>query len=757
VLVLLAGAHPEGIETLVRALVPEHPRLEVHTDARRLATVEPGTVVLLVPDPSQATWLNLERPLFAQRALRTILFADEPMITALVRQAPDFYNWISHRIELPEAPSRHARRTVQAALCARAAGIVWTGGNLRAVFQAALPGRSLMFVSAAISYEEMVYAARPAAHRWIAWTDVGDAMKLHRVKWAMAEAGRRGRALLVEPLVGEPSYWVAHERSMPLPEAISSLEAAGAARGGRLAALTGFGPGAIQVCGALLRKGMSATVLERALLDGDVDPEAVLATLAIEQGGTLPEGALRLRGAGDRANAQDLAEIELQSRGEERRWATAAWGANNAGEPRIALSWARRALHADENDASALAAAGHALKELGSTHEAEEMLRRSIDVMKHHPTSASADDITTRSSLAQVLKQQGEYAEAEAVLREAITLAEQPPPPPIDVEELKVSGIDVSKIEEVLLRLEDLSRNLRRMQLAVLLQSLSDLVEAQGGHDEAERLLRTSILLEPKNAAAHHGLGGLLFRLGRYEEAEVEIVEALRMLEQSVGLEHPSYAKSLHELANIRAVEGRYAEAELLFRTCLLTWNKQPGENLVSHAATLNGLAGVMHAQGSAFEAERLLRQALALAEEHLAPNDPILSVVLAQLGSLLGTLGRAAEGDPYVQRAVAIARGGHPESRHELGEVLAALAQVQAAQDKPEAAATAKEALGELMRSLGPQHPVTMRLKDMLTDIAGSNPEAQDAAEPSSPAPGSSTPARSSTPSAQSSSPRQS
>ncbi|MCC6559695.1 MAG: hypothetical protein IT372_42810, partial [Polyangiaceae bacterium] len=140
-LVLIEHARPQKLGDLVRALLRDHPDVEVHTDARRLADVEKGSVVVLVPDAAQASWLNMERSVFSHRELKAILFADAGTSIALARNAKDFFHWISHRIECPGGPVMPAVRGIRAALRARAPGVAWTGGDLDEAFGAALPGR----------------------------------------------------------------------------------------------------------------------------------------------------------------------------------------------------------------------------------------------------------------------------------------------------------------------------------------------------------------------------------------------------------------------------------------------------------------------------------------------------------------------------------------------------------------------------------------------------------------------------------------
>lgn len=108
VMILVDQAGPGVLPVLLRRLLPLYPDLEVLFSAVQLGTVAEGSVVILCPDPSEAAWLNLNRPLLSQRALRVILFCDTETAIALNRQAPDFFDWISRRVVAPTVAPPHA-------------------------------------------------------------------------------------------------------------------------------------------------------------------------------------------------------------------------------------------------------------------------------------------------------------------------------------------------------------------------------------------------------------------------------------------------------------------------------------------------------------------------------------------------------------------------------------------------------------------------------------------------------------------------
>src|SRR6185437_6149382 len=92
ILILVDRARPERLGELVRALLPGSPDLEVHTDVRCAFTVPHGATLVLAPRPSDADWLNIQRPVFARRALRVILWCDADTTLALAHDAVDFFD-----------------------------------------------------------------------------------------------------------------------------------------------------------------------------------------------------------------------------------------------------------------------------------------------------------------------------------------------------------------------------------------------------------------------------------------------------------------------------------------------------------------------------------------------------------------------------------------------------------------------------------------------------------------------------------------
>jgi tetratricopeptide (TPR) repeat protein len=638
VLVLIDHARPERLGEVVRALLPFNPKLEVHSEARKLVGVEFNSTVVLIPQAQDADWLNINRPLFAARSLRVVLFCTREMSETLARSAVDFFDWISHRMECPPGPAPFAVEGFRQALAVRAPGIVWRGGELEAAFGVARPRRRLRRVSAARPYEELVAEVQAARGDWLAWTEVDGDFRLRRVRWALAEARRRTRTILVEPAVSSPGWWEVHGRVAEFPEARERLERAGARHPGRLAALVELEPEAIELMVALLERGVSERTLEVEVMKRGADAGAVIGLLAIRhdlvsqrelvRGEAAPPAARAFSRDDSRHRLLDKevkAVIQRLERGERLEPEEAAWWSAST---RAALPfWASG-------------------DELGRRGDVAEVL------LRHDSRTGS-----TWGRLAALARLAGDFKVAHGWARRAA--------------ELSPDGW----------------------------RSLAQVLAAQGRWAEAESLLRQHLAADVRTSEVDRG-----------------------WLLHELGVAHPDYAASQHELARVLERQGKYAEAEGLLRQVLATNEQALGVAHPHYAASLSVLAQVLERQGRYTEAEELLRQSLATQEEALGAASPELCPTLTLLGFTLFRLDRPQEAEPLLRRSIEIALGTWGLHHAETAQALHRLAQVQAALESPDAAATARQAVDTLLQSLGADHPVTQAALPELNRILGAS-----------------------------------
>lgn len=733
-------ARPERLGELVRALLPTHPELDVYSEARGLAEVKPDSTVVLVPRAEDVDWLNINRPLFALNRLRVVLYSSREVSVALARGAVDFFDWISHRLECPPGPAPFAVAGLRRALARRAPGVVWKGGDLEAAFRVARPRRRLRTISAARPYEELVEEARTGGGDWLAWTEVEGVFRLRRVRWALAEARRRARTILVEPAVLSPGWWEVHGLTAEFSAAYERLAQAGARHAGRLAALVDLEPEAIERMRALLEQGT---------------PEQ---SLAAELARSAWTGT-----AGERLVATDArveARLWKALRGAE-TWEQLAIAARRAGDFQVAHLWARRAWELEPERWTVLA---QVLADLGRWAEAEALFRqrptgaarrklagvlerqgRYVEAeqllrqeMAMNGPVLDAEGIASLHGLASVLERQGQYAEAEQLLRQGLALREEAlgtAHPKYAASLHGLAGVLERRgyyVEAEALLRRGLAIYLRAFgeehpHYTASLHELARVLERQGRYAEAEALLRQVLATKhglgehhPEYATSLHALARVLQGQGRYAEAETLLRQGLAIEAEILGEKHPVYATSLHELGRVLERQGRYAEAEQLLRQGLALEERALGKAHPDYAASLRELARVLERQGRYTEAEQLLRQALSIGEAALGTTHPDLCSVLTLLGLMLARQDRPQEGEPFHQRSAEIALLAWGLPHPVTAQALHHLALTQVALKKTEAVATARQAREAFLESLGPEHPLTREALPELNLIAG-------------------------------------
>lgn len=271
---LVDRAHPSRLGDLVRALRHRWPDVDVFTDVRDLDALPPGSLFVLSPKAEDAELLNLRRQIFADRRFKVVLWCDEATTVALARKAVDFFDWITHRQECPSGPAPFAVRGLRAAFQAEWP-VVWRGSerkeDLDEVLRAAFPTEKVLWVNGADPYDRLVeYMSAPD----IVVVRVAHARALRRVRWAYAEAKRKGRLILIAPGLDCPGFWPVHDRYEELDDARARLVRA--ATPGTLAALLDLEPEAIDEICQRLHAGVLAVELIDAAAES-LDPAVGLA------------------------------------------------------------------------------------------------------------------------------------------------------------------------------------------------------------------------------------------------------------------------------------------------------------------------------------------------------------------------------------------------------------------------------------------------------------------------------------------------
>ncbi len=264
-----------------------------------------------------------------------------------------------------------------------------------------------------------------------------------------------------------------------------------------------------------------------------------------------------------------------------------------------------------------------------------------------------------------------------------------------------------------------------------LLAYEGDLAESMGNYQTAAAILAEVLKLRerlfgPRDrrvAAAHHNLANALNSLGKNEEAMTHHREAIAILTERVGSEHPDVATTLYGAANVlmemrvkdeplklleqalriraRALGanhglvadcknsigayldsvGQPTQALTYYHDALRIREAETPRNPDRIAMVLNNIGASYEALGDFAAAARSFEQALALRISVLGPNHPDVALIHFNLGSELAKLHRYREALAAHERALNIYQvalpAEHPylaESRVAIGDILVEL-----------------------------------------------------------------------------------
>jgi serine/threonine-protein kinase len=178
-------------------------------------------------------------------------------------------------------------------------------------------------------------------------------------------------------------------------------------------------------------------------------------------------------------------------------------------------------------------------------------------------------------------------------------------------------------------------------------------------------------------AAVRDAAGTTYLQLGRYDEAEPQLLKGLE-IRRDLGPEHRrDLARSLNSVGHLTQERGNYEAAEALFREALEIAESIPLPDPALTADSIAYLATVRHDRGDLAGAEDLYRRALSLRRE-LASDDADIAVSLDDLGALLQETGSLDVAEEMFREALSIRQRlldpGHPDISSSLNNLASAL-----------------------------------------------------------------------------------
>jgi tetratricopeptide (TPR) repeat protein len=675
VLTLVDGAVPARLREAYLRLRARDPATDVIVDVRRLDELPLGSTAILALKPpigeGSLDWLNLNRPVLSERRLNVVLWCEDDAAAALAWRAPDFFDWITSRVDCPPAPAAHAVAEVKRAVRACACGIAWDGPGLEETLAMVRPGRPIRRVAVA-SYQSMIDALTSRGPGWLYLEGIDTAFHLRRLRWAMAEAGRRMIVFRRAFEQTAPGWWTVHARHRSIAEAVNSLTAVGGT--GRLAALTGLDPDACACARFALRRGIVAERLEELLATGS-DPRAVLQDIAQQSGWTAAEVIAQddprlelaaTRPALEREAARhehDRDPIVLVLRGQllgPEQWADLGARAEGAGDFEVAIRWMNAGLGSLPDDASPQHLASLHVRRARIHHRAGDVGSASADLERadHLARGAVFASMIAESAIptAYALMEHGESLRAREQLEMAVHRSAEIGFEADEAELLEVLASVLVKEGDLAgarLRLERALSIKRRLfttedhpEIAATLSALGGVLVRQGDVAGASRYLERSLAIRERFGGPEHpAVAAVLRRLAELDQimkdmgsARARLERALFILRVTLGRdEHPDIAETLVELARVYAAGGDLDGAQAMLERALAIQQAVFGvDGQLAGATTRRELAGVLVARGDLTGAVVHLEHALATLRRIFERDDhPDIASMLRELERL--------------------------------------------------------------------------------------------------------------------------
>ena len=259
------------------------------------------------------------------------------------------------------------------------------------------------------------------------------------------------------------------------------------------------------------------------------------------------------------------------------------------------------------------------------------------------------------------------------------------------------------------------------------LDELTAQLHAIAGTSPTAQLARAELLIS---------IGQLELESGDYAEAQASLEQALDILQQTLGDEHPRTATALNVLGAVQSERGDFMAARMMFERALAIRERVLGPDHPDTATSLNNLASLLRSTGDYAAAQPLVEQALAIRERVLGPDHLQTASSLINLAALLQAAGDYAAARPLLERALTITERAlgpdHPDTAKSLNNL--AVIEVETG-NLERARDLLLRAVRIVDKHLGREHPTTQRFTNNLAAVLadlGQLPAGEDAhAEP--------------------------
>lgn len=262
---------------------------------------------------------------------------------------------------------------------------------------------------------------------------------------------------------------------------------------------------------------------------------------------------------------------------------------------------------------------------------------------------------------------------------------------------------------------------------AQMLASIGQAYEGLGRYEQAQPLLEEALSTRQaalgsqhaEVAQTLHSLGVLAFRNREYETADSLIERSLHMRRAVHDSPHPDIAESLNDLAVVRRNRDQLASADTLYQEALSMRRSLFGSESSEVVSTLNNLVVLKTNRGAYEEAEALYREVLASRRTMLGDPHPRVANTLNNLATCLRRQGKLAEAESMYRETLSMRRevldATHPEVAQSLNNLANVLRERGALS---EAESLSRDALAIRRERFGAEHVTVANSQNNLANI---------------------------------------
>ncbi|HEY4179271.1 MAG TPA: tetratricopeptide repeat protein [Kofleriaceae bacterium] len=250
-----------------------------------------------------------------------------------------------------------------------------------------------------------------------------------------------------------------------------------------------------------------------------------------------------------------------------------------------------------------------------------------------------------------------------------------------------------------------------------ILYSLKGDLPSARTDQEAALALRSAALgpTHLETAESFHDLGGVLWQMGKFDDALVAMRKALEMTEAILGPDHPDVGKTVLGIGMSLRAQGKLDEALPNYERALKIFKAALGPDHRSIASAMDSEAMVYDKRGDDAEAIRLFDESRAMRERLFGKDDELVSDSLKNLGEFLMSRKRYAEARPLLERSLTIRETKLGADHPKVGAVLAALGECLLADGHaPEARVQLERAI-KILDGKGGNPAILTRAKEQL------------------------------------------